>query len=123
MSEKGIKIESFEELHVKMQTMEFFVEWRVTSEFGPETMWSERRISFYLDGLKLNKTTFLQDLQNKLIETIPIPETSKNHIICGEGDITLVHNNHQLKIDYFWDASIPYWHPEKREDGTIIFYP
>ena len=36
MSNKTITIENFEELTAKMKTMEFSVEWKVSSDIGPD---------------------------------------------------------------------------------------
>jgi len=121
MSNKTITIENFEELITKMKAMEFSVEWRVTSDIGPDWIGSYRTIDFYLNDYTLNETNFCKKLKNKLIESIPIPNESKYHVITGDGDITL--KEKQLEIYYDWEATIPYDNPSESKEGKILFYP
>ncbi len=121
MNEKTIIIESFEELIDKMESMEFYVEWEVTSDIGPSWIGSLRTIDFYLDRYKLTKTKFCKELENKLITIVAIPETSKDHVIYGDGDIIL--KNKKLEIYYEYKAAIPYQEPDEYREEKVIFYP
>lgn len=118
MSDSTIHIPNTELLFDKMKTMEFYVEWTVTSDIGPSWIGSSRTIDFYLDDAKLMDTDFVETLKNKLIKAIPIPSESKDHVIQGNGDITL--KNNQLEVDYEWYAAIPYQDVDESKEGKII---
>lgn len=121
MDESIITIEDFESLIEKINTKEFWVKWKVSSDIGPDWIGSVRTINFYVDEYKLEETEFCKDLKNRLIQLIPIPETSKDHVITGHGDITLKKNC--LEIHYDWDATIPYDEPSEEKEGKMVFYP
>jgi len=121
MSDKVIEVESFEKLKHKMKTMEFSVQWMVTSDIGPDWIGSSRTIDFYLGDFILSETEFCKKLKDRLIESIPIPNESKDHVITGNGDIILKEN--QFEICYDWDATIPYQNPGKSKEGRILFFP
>lgn len=121
MSDNVIEIESFEKLNSLMKSMEFSVRWLVRSEIGPGWIGSSRTIDFYLDNYILSENEFCTVLKKRLIESIPIPNKSKDHVINGYGDITL--KNNQLEITYEWDSSIPYQHPSEFKEGKTIFFP
>jgi len=63
----------------------------------------------------------LEELKNRLIKLLPIPDKSEDYIITGKGEIQL--NGDKLEIIYSWEATIPYQYPEKNESGELIFYP
>lgn len=121
MSDNTIIVESFEELKTKMRTMEFYVQWNVYSDIGPNWIGSSRTLDFYLDDFLLNDTKFCKKLKNRLVASIPIPSESKEHVITGNGDITLKEN--QLEIYYEWYATIPYQNPNKSKEGKVVFFP
>ncbi len=121
MSNKTITIDNFEELTAKMKTMEFSVEWRVTSDIGPDWVGSYRTIDFYLNEYILSETKFCESLKDKLIKIIPIPNKSKDHVITGDGYITL--ENKQLEIYYSWEKAIPYNNPSEYKEEKVLFYP
>lgn len=121
MEATTISIESFEELCDKMTSMEFYVNWCVTSEIGPDWIGSYRTIDFHLDNLVLTETKFVEKLKENLIELIPIPSESKDHVITGQGDITL--KDSQLEVYYDWAAAIPYQNASEYKEDKIVFYP
>jgi hypothetical protein len=121
MDNNNITIENFEELKVKMQTMEFCVEWRVSPDIGPDWIGSDRTIDFYLNDYILSESEFCKSLKDKLIKIIPIPYQSKNHVITGDGDITL--ENQQLLVHYSWQKAIPYDNSSEYKEDKILFYP
>ena len=118
MEIKTIAIENLQELIAKMKTMEFAVEWTISPEFGPDGIGSVRKIWLFLDDLALVDNHFCQDLKNKLIEGIGIPERSEYHYINGEGDITLVDN--QLIVSYHWLGAKPYQYSDISQNGETI---
>lgn len=119
MNESFIDINNSRELHQKMKSMDFFVEWRVTSDIGPDWIGSFREINFYLDDFMLKENQFCKELKEKLIQIIAIPSESQDHVITGEGDITIDGNS--LMLDYSWEAAIPYQDPDQSEAGTVLF--
>lgn len=121
MSDKFIKIEKFDKLKSLMKSMDFFVKWIVTSDIGPDWIGSTREIKFYLDEFILYETEFCKSLKYKLIDTLSIPSESKDHVIIGDGDITLKDN--RLEIYYEWYAAIPYQDPDESKEGKVLFYP
>lgn len=121
MCNKVIEVESFEKLKSLMKNMEFSVHWNVTSDIGPSWIGSSRTIEFYLDDFTLNETKFCKNLQDKLVETLSIPSQSKDHVITGDGDITLKEG--QLEINYYWYSSIPYQNPDESKRGKVLFFP
>ncbi len=101
-----------------MKRADFSVEWTVSSEFGPEWIGSTRTIVFFLGELRLKDTPFLNSITQVVIEGIPIPEKSEDHVITGHGDFHLKQNH--LELHYTWEATIPYQNPDIYKSGTLL---
>ena len=121
MNNSTISIKDFKDLILKMKAMEFSVQWRVTSDIGPEWIGSSKTIDFYLDDYVLNETEFITRLKKALSKRVPIPNESKDHVITGEGNISL--ENNQLKLHYSWEKTIPYSYPSDHKEGKVVLCP
>ena len=115
-----IDINCLNDLEHYIKSMTFSVEWKVTSEIGPDWIGSSREICFYLDNYQLTDNEFHSLLKSKLIERLNIPEHSKDHVITGKGELEI--NGTKLKLHYSWGAAIPYDYPDKRGNGTEVLY-
>ncbi|MCH2196107.1 hypothetical protein [Kordia sp.] len=60
MERETMIIYNFEALKEKMQTMEFWVEWTVYSDIGPNWIGSYRKVAFVLGSYKLALLIFMK---------------------------------------------------------------
>lgn len=118
MSNRSISIATVQELIREMKRADFSVEWTVTSEIGPEWIGSTRTITFFLGELPLKDTPFLKAITRAVIEGIPIPEKSEDHVITGHGSFRITQNH--LELSYSWEATIPYQNPDNYQSGTLL---
>ncbi|WP_420573023.1 hypothetical protein [Kordia sp.] len=121
MSEEIIIIHNFSALKEKMETLNFYAEWTVYCEFGPEWIGSYRKMKFLLGEYEIGASPFFNELKEKFTTALKIPETSKDLVITGDADILLKQN--QLIADYSWYAAVPYDEPEAADNDEIVFYP
>ena len=98
--------------------MELWVEWTVLCEFGPNWVGSCRKIQFYLDDRPLAPSPLQADLEQRLIDVLGIPETSKDAVITGEAKDQRTPG--VIELIYSWQAAIPYADPHDSQHGTIM---
>ncbi|MCO7226023.1 hypothetical protein [Pleionea sp. CnH1-48] len=115
-----IRINSLNTLLQYMQKSELSVEWRVTSDIGPDWIGSTREIYFYLGSEKLDETEFHDQLKSALIKVANIPPSSEKHVIDGEGDVTI--EDGFLKIKFWWSKAIPYQHSDESGSGEGVLF-
>ena len=101
-----------------IQQSEFWVQWRVRCEIGPEWTGGQRSIQFYLDQQPLADTSLHDQLKNVLVKKLDIPETSPDAVIRGAGTIT--RKNNTLEIEYEWSETVPYMYSRDGGYGTTI---
>ena len=92
MERETMIIYNFEALKEKMQTMEFWVEWTVYSDIGPNWIGSYRKVAFVLGSYKLANTNFYEEIEEKLVTALKIPKTSQDLVIYGDAEILLENN-------------------------------
>ncbi|WP_196890101.1 hypothetical protein [Aureivirga sp. CE67] len=112
-----MKIENKETLLKIMKTEDFYVEWIVTSDIGPDWIGSYRSFEFFIGQKEIEETPFIEKISKQMIDLIKIPETSEDHVIYGEAGFFL--ENEQLKLNYDWYAAIPYQNADFSKAGTI----
>lgn len=113
---------TFDDLTSLLNTSELTVEWEVLSDIGPNWIGSIRTLKFCIENTPIETIGILEQLENNIIERLAIPERSEDAVINGHGEISL--KTTRLKLDYEWDAWIPYATlPEKEESGCIEIYP
>jgi hypothetical protein len=96
----------------------FSVEWKVSSDIGPEWIGSNREVCFYKNSKPLDDNLFHSLLKETLVEKLNIPEKSEDDIIEGDGDLFMSGN--EIKIKFSISYTVPYAYPHKYENGEVI---
>lgn len=116
----NIIVENLASLIEQMNNSEFWVEWKVLSNIGPDWIGSSRSICFYLGELAICENKFHDQLRSAMIEVAKIPETSSETVIDGEGKIQYLDG--KLNVKYWWSKAIPYQDPceQGNSEGTLV---
>jgi hypothetical protein len=113
-NEKELVVEDLDSLLELIQQCEFWVEWYVKCEVGPDWLGGGRSITFYLDNSPLAETRIHSQLKNALVVALQIPDKSIDAVIYGEGEITREEST--LVVNFEWDEAVPFQY--SRDSGT-----
>jgi hypothetical protein len=112
------KIPFNHQIQAALRTQLLTVMWQVNPEIGPDWIGSSREICFYWDDEQLQENELFEYLKQCLLAAVCIPETSKDDIIDGEGDLFIENNN--LMINYTAQYSKPYAYTHAVKNGKVL---
>ena len=100
----------------QLQGRRLFVEWEVLPEGGPGWVGSSRSVTISIEEEPLADAALHALLADAVVAVVGIPETSREHLIQGEGEIRP--RGDCLELDYECSATIPYQHPSRSDEGV-----
>jgi len=113
-----VLITSLTELADYMDDYECGASLMVHPRFGPESMESFRKITFYLDDKELVRNDLTKALETRLSLVAGLPETSENYAYFGEADFRK--SGTCLYADFHWTKSIPYDDPCETKSASEV---